>query len=360
MSSEEHMLGHGYYNKHAQAQGAANQHAVEIIARAVQALDLSRLGREIRIADYGCAQGHNSLLPIRAALEALAARGAVEAAATATVIHTDLPTNDWTTLFETVLTSADSYVAGRPGVSVFAGGTSIYERIFPPGHIALGYSAITNHWLSRIPSAIPDHIWSARATGAVRQRWATQARRDWYDFLRHRATELVAGGQVVMVNSGADAAGRSGAEPLVEAANAALLELVRDGTLGAQEYAGMAIPTYYRTEREWREPFEDAAFVSEHPLILRSYREFAMDDVYLAEYARTLDASAFAESDTAFFRAAFEPVLLAGVRAARGEEVAQKVGEALARKLADTLACDPEGHAARWVLQVMWVAREDG
>jgi SAM dependent carboxyl methyltransferase len=87
------------------------------------------------------------------------------------VTHTDLPTNDWTTLFQTVLFSHDSYLLGETDVFCFGSGNSIYEQIFPPNHIAFGYSAITEHWLSRKPCNIPNEIWSVRASGKVRDTW---------------------------------------------------------------------------------------------------------------------------------------------------------------------------------------------
>src|SRR5262245_22783209 len=254
------MLGHGFYNKHAQAQGAANQLGLDLIRQAVQQLDLPRAGQVLRLADYGCAQGRNSLLPIGTAIAALRARGA---AGPVVVIHTDLPTNDWTTLLQTVLFSAHSYLAGRDEVFPLASGTSVYQQIAPAGQIALGYSAITTHWLSRKPGDIPDHVWSARATGAVHEAWAVQARADWRAFLRYRSRELIPSGQLVMVNSGADERGLSGAEPLLDLVNQVLQAMVRDNRLGADEYARMAIPTYYRVEREWREPFEDPEFLRE-------------------------------------------------------------------------------------------------
>jgi hypothetical protein len=74
------------------------------------------------------------------------------------VTHTDLPTNDWTTLFQTVLFSHDSYLVGERDVFCFGSGNSIYEQIFPPNHIAFGYSAITEHWLSRKLPLSLDHF----------------------------------------------------------------------------------------------------------------------------------------------------------------------------------------------------------
>jgi salicylate 1-O-methyltransferase len=355
--SAEHMLGHGFYNKHAEAQGAANRFGLALIEQAIARVDLARAGGVVRIADYGAAQGGNSLLPIGTALSALSARGS---ALPVVVTHTDLSTNDWTTLFQTVLSSPQSYVAGRPDVFVAASGTSIYRQIFPPAQIAFGYSAIASHWLSRKPADIAGHIWSVRATGAVRDRWAECAREDWYTFLRHRAAELLPSGQLVMVNSGADARGQSGAEPLVDVANKVLRDLVAEGILGEAEYGRMAIPTYYRVEREWREPFDDPAFVRAHPLELVHYEESALRDVQVERYEATRDAAAFARSDAAFFRAAFEPALFAALREERDEADRARLSEAFAARLEVALAHDPASHGARWVLQLMWIARAGG
>jgi len=353
---EEHMLGHGFYNKHSHVQGAANSYGLPLIARAVAALGAGTLGGVLRLADYGSAQGHNSLLPMSAAIEALRARQASPAPAIL-VIHTDLPGNDWTTLFETVLTSPDSYLTATTDVFAFASGSSIYRRIFPASQIALGYSAITTHWLSRKPGDIPDHIWSARATGASRTAWTAQARADWYAFLGHRAAELVPSGRLVMVNSGADAGGDSGAEALADLANQTLQALVRDGALFADEYAGMAIPTYYRTEREWREPFGDATFTREHPLALEHYEEVRLGDVYLEAYERTHDAETFARAYAGFFRAAYEPVLFAGLRPTRSAESAQAVKDLFAQRMQAALAKAPARYSARWMLQLMLVGK---
>ena len=66
--SEEHMLGHGFYNKHSHEQGKANAYALPLIPEAIAKADLDQIGDEFRIADYGSAQGQNSLLPMKTAL----------------------------------------------------------------------------------------------------------------------------------------------------------------------------------------------------------------------------------------------------------------------------------------------------
>jgi hypothetical protein len=128
--AEEHMIGHGFYNKHSHEQAKANTYGLPLIVEAINRIDLAQIGGEFRIADYGSAQGQNSLLPITTAvaqikmLTAKSGRAAIPISAT----HTDLPTNDWSTLFQTVLFSADSYLAGQSDVFCFASGTDHDSR----------------------------------------------------------------------------------------------------------------------------------------------------------------------------------------------------------------------------------------
>lgn len=354
-SSPEHMLGHGFYNKHSQEQGAANRYSLPHLVEAVNAIDPGQTPGHIRIADYGSAQGRNSLLPLKTAIAQVKARW--NPAPPITVIHTDLPTNDWTTLFQTVLTSPHSYLAGETNVFCLASGTSVYSRIFPANHIALGYSAIVEHWLSRKPSDIENHIWSTRSTGQARRAWAAQAKADWYGFVGHRAVELIPSGRLVIVGSGADPQGHSGAEALSDLINEVLQAMVRAGDLLAEEYAGMAIPTYYRTEKQWRQPFEDAEFMAANPLSLLHYEQFALEDFYLDQYEQTQDAAAFAREYAAFFHAAFEPALFVSLRAERGEEDKRQVIEIFSRKLRAALAQDPPKYSARWWLALMVIAK---
>jgi hypothetical protein len=144
--SEEHMLGHGFYNKHSHEQGKANAYALPLIPEAIAKIDLDQTGDEFRIADYGSAQGQNSLLPMKTAIAEIRklARKSGRGSRPISVTHTDLPTNDWTTLFQTVLSSPDSYLVAQNDVFCFASGTSVYDQVFPANHIAFGYSAIGN------------------------------------------------------------------------------------------------------------------------------------------------------------------------------------------------------------------------
>jgi len=229
------MLGHGFYNKHSHEQGKANTSGLPLLVDAVKA-------------------------------------------------------NDWTTLFQTVFFSPESYLVGERDVFCFASGTSIYRQIFPPNHIALGYSAITTRWLSRKPCNIPNEIWSVRATGNVHDTWAKQAKADWNAFLQYRALEMQPSARLVIIASGADGRGNSGAEGLIDLANQTLQELVKNGTLSPDEYEQMDIPTYYRTAQEWKEPLTPGSdLVDASGLSLVHFEERVLSDTYFEQYQQNRD-----------------------------------------------------------------------
>ena len=360
---EEHMLGHGFYNKHSHEQGKANTYGLPLLVDAVKAIDFGQIGDEFRIADFGSAQGQNSLLPIKTAIAQIKALRAASArkAIPISVTHTDLLTNDWTTLFQTVFFSPESYLAGQRDVFCFASGTSIYRQIFPPNHLALGYSAITTHWLSRKPCNIPNEIWSVRATGNVHDTWAKQAKADWNAFLQYRALEMQPSARLVIIASGADAQGNSGAEGLIDLANQTLQELVKNGTLSPDEYEQMAIPTYYRTAQEWKEPLTPGSdFVEASGLSLIHFEERVLADTYFEQYQQNRDAKAFAEAYTGFFKAAFEPCLFAGLLDNRTPQRRQNVIDSFSQGLQSGLAQDPEKYSCRWFLQLMAIAKKSG
>jgi hypothetical protein len=183
----------GYYNAHSAPQGSAVSFALPLAERA--AAEVAPPEGPAIVADYGVAQGRNSMIPMRALIDGLRRRGYQ---GPVNVVHTDLPANDFSTLFETLEDSPDSYLAGAENVFAYAAGRSFYGRIFATGLVSLGWSAIAVHWLSSVPGPLEGHIWSSAATGATHEAFAARAREDWSDFLGHRTAELVPGGRLVV------------------------------------------------------------------------------------------------------------------------------------------------------------------
>src|SRR4028119_23067 len=169
------------------------------------------------VADFGAAQGRNSLGPMRLAVEKIRRQKTVFSPIV--VIHTDLPQNDFGSLFALVEASPESYLRSVENVFALAAGKSFYERIFPEGYISLGWTAISVHWLSKVPCNIPDHVYAQRAGQRVRKAYAEQASEDWLQFLGHRARELRPGGELIVVAVTTDDSGSTGGESLMDPTN---------------------------------------------------------------------------------------------------------------------------------------------
>ena len=151
------------------------------------------------IADYGSSEGHNSLSSLIAAIGALRERIGRKRAIS--VVHTDLPGNDFTALFKVLASDPGSYLRGDPAVFPCAVGRSFYEQILPSSSVTLGWSSWAVQWLSRVPALIPDQVQVAYSRDAAAQAaFSKQAAEDWRCFLTHRGAELRSGGRLVVLS----------------------------------------------------------------------------------------------------------------------------------------------------------------
>ncbi|HEY8320417.1 MAG TPA: hypothetical protein VIG46_01320 [Candidatus Baltobacteraceae bacterium] len=338
--TQSSMEGHGLYNENSRPQGSAGDLGIPLFERAAAAVPLPADG-PLAIADFGSSEGRNSMGPMGAAIAAIRARAA---ALPVTVTHTDVATNDFSSLFALLNGGAPSYLAGNAGVYGYAVGRSFYGQLFPANALHLAWSAIAVHWMSAVPCAIPGHIFSTFARGAVREAFVERAASDWRSFLDARARELVPGGRLVLVASGAADDGKAGAEGLMTIADAALQAMVASGELPAATYAAMTIPTYYRTRAEWEAPFAGNA-----ALAIEEMTPVVLADPFYPAYERSGDAQAFATSYAAFFRAFSEPCLFG--------ETGGATADAFYARVRTAIAADPATAVCRWQLFLMRIRR---
>ena len=83
------------------------------------------------------------------------------------VVHTDIPTNDFTTLFDTIEQAPSSYLQ-LDDVFAFVAGRSFYERIFPAASSCCSAGRGSRFTGCRGAAPIPDHVYCAFAAGAAR------------------------------------------------------------------------------------------------------------------------------------------------------------------------------------------------
>jgi hypothetical protein len=351
MSTTGEMEGHGFYDHHSLAQHSAGSFGFPLLQRAATSLPLDDAPGALVIADLGAAGGANELEPMRLAIEVLRGRGTERPIS---VVHTDIPSNDFSTLFENVEQSAGTYLH-QPGVFAFAAGRSFYERIFPDASVTLGWSGIAVHWLSRVPEPVPDHVYCAFATGDARAALAAQSADDWRAFLTARAAELVAGGQIVVVGGAASDDGTSGAEALMDALNDSLRDAVAAQRLTAAEYAAMTIPTWNRTAAEFAAPFAPGGPATAAGLALVEQGFHVLDDPYLAAYRESGDADAFASAASGFLRAFTEPSLVEPLDRPEAERTA--IADVVYEGVRARLAADPAHFETRWRVALLRIAR---
>ncbi len=346
------MAPRGYYGAHSVPQGSAGAFGLPLLERAVDAVALpDDRGIPFVIADLGAAGGRNELGPLATAIAGLRERRGLPNPIV--VVHTDIATNDFTALFETIERDPATYLHA-PEVYAYAAGRSFYERLFPDSSVSLGWSAIAVHWLSRVPVAIPDHLYCAFATGNARDALARQSADDWKAFLSDRAAELRPGAQLVVVGGAATDDGASGAEGLMTALNDAVLDAVRGGRLREDEYASMTIPTWNRTLGDFAAPFSDDREVAQ-ALELAEHSLQVLADPFIAQYEQSNDAQAFAEAITGFLRAFTEPSLFGTLDRPPAER--NSVADSVYADVHDRAANEPNAVATSWRVALLRIVR---
>ena len=320
-------------------QAAGLRPAIALFEAAAESVPLPRPPQPIVIADYGASTGHNSLLPISAALPLLRNRTRPEHSVL--VVHTDVPDNDFTVLFETLADDPDTYLHADAATFSSAVGRSFYSQIIPSNSVHLGWSSWAVQWLSRVPAPIPDHVWIGySADDDVRAAYVKQAAHDWHEFVAYRGRELCPGGRLVVLTMALDEHGESGYRPLLSFLADTLTELISDGVLAEEEVHRMCVPIVGRREVDFRAPFAPSGRFER--LSIEHLEVFDAEDRFWAQYQVDHDASAFAALWAAFARAAIFPTLASALAGGRNDPRSVQFFDRLEAGITERLSANPE------------------
>jgi SAM dependent carboxyl methyltransferase len=332
------MEGQGGYNRSSQVQAAGLSPAVPMLEHAARTVALPAGSQPIVIADYGSSEGHNSLLPLGAAIAILRERIGPDRAIS--VVHTDLPENDFSVLFELLNTDPNSYLRKDHAVFASAVGRSFYEQILPAGSVTLAWSSWAVQWLSRAPCPIPDQVQVAFSHDApARAAFSGQAAEDWQQFLTHRERELCPGAKLAVMTMAVDQDGEFGYRPLLNAMYSALVDMVESGFLSGDEMRRMVIPTVGRSRADLLAPFgAEGRFGS---LRLEELDIFLGEDHFWSDFERDGDAQRFAARWAAFSRASVFPTLAGSLNGGRNDLRAAQFIEDLESGTTMRLAANP-------------------
>jgi hypothetical protein len=295
----------GAYNRDAKLQASGAALAMARWKEAVEQVALSDTDRPIVIADYGSSQGRNSFAPIETAIGRLRSQVGVERPIL--VYHVDLPANDFNALFAALDSDPARYTSHDARVFPCAIGRSFYERVLPPDHVDLGWSAYAAHWLSRIPCEIPGHFFANRANAETRAEFKRQKALDWEEFLRLRAVELRRGGRLLVVLPLLNDAGEAGIDEVMDQTNEVIIDMVKEGTLTSAERARMVVGVVAPQRHEMLAPFASSGQFC--GLRVEHCETHEVIDPAWLEYERVGNQEILARAQARFVRSAFAPTL---------------------------------------------------
>jgi hypothetical protein len=327
------------YTVSSRLQAAGLRPAIALFEEAAAAVPLPSPPQPIVIADYGASTGHNSLLPISSALPVL--RGRTRPEHSILVVHTDVPDNNFTVMFETLAEDPDTYLHKDAATFASAVGRSFYNQIIPSNSVHLGWSSWAVQWLSRVPAPVPDHLQVAySADESVRSAYARQAAYDWHEFVAFRGRELCPGGRLVILTMALDEHGEFGYRPLLTALVDVLSELVAGGLLTEDEVHRMCLPTVGRREADFMAPFAPSGRFER--LSIEHLEVFDAEDRFWLQYQNDHDAAGFAALWAAFAKAAVFPTLATALAGGRADARSAQFFDRLEAGITERLAASPE------------------
>jgi hypothetical protein len=320
-------------------QAAGLRKAITLFEQAAEAVPIPRSPRPIVLADYGASTGHNSLLPIGAAIEVFRKRTRAEHSVLVT--HTDVPDNDFTTLFRTLSDDPDTYLVKDGATFASAVGRSYLHQILPSNSVNLGWSSWAIQWLSRVPMPVPDHVHVACSRDPqVQAAYARQAAYDWHEFIAFRGRELSPGARLVVMTMALHDDGEPGFKPLLDAMVETLDELVADGLITDDERRGISIPIVGRRARDFLSPFAPSGTFEKLSVIHLDV--FDAEDRFYNEFRIDHDAKAFGARWAAFTRVSVFPSIALGLAGGATDPRRDRFLDELEAGVAARLAASPE------------------
>ena len=356
------MRGAGYYSQRT----AGAKHAIDsikpLIDSAVSQLPDTAI---IRFADFGAADGGTSAEMWHHVISSLRKGGdnrQIE------IIYTDLPSNDFSTLFKTMQGMQEhtdfAYQDQFENVFVHGCGTGFHRQLMANNSLSLGFSATAMHYVSSKPCEIAGHVHMVGANSEEKTAFAEQAAADWERILLARAAEMCVGGRLVVMNFGIDEQGRylgnTGGQNMFGRFSHHWRQLQQDGIITEDEFTRASFAQHYRTIEEFTAPFKDAnSAVSKAGLSLISaktqltkcpYRTAfeADDNMSAAEFAAQLIPTTRSWSETVFSTA------LAGRPPAEIEMIVDK----FYASYEDEVAANPDGHAMDYIHIIMEIEKK--
>lgn len=327
------MEGSGFYNRHSAMQAAGIATLAPLWERACQEVIIG--DEPLVIADYGSSQGKNSMTPMRAAIDAIRARTVADKPVE--VIHTDLPSNDFTALFN-VIGERGSYLEAGGSIFPSAIGRSYFEQIFANERVHLGWNTWAIHWLNGHDISAPDCVIPGRTqVKSVKDSLIRYQAQDWVQFLTLRSRELRRGGMLLCAFPGTS--NSAGLSVIFDYWWDAIIETGRGGVLSELELTQLTVPASSRSIEQIREPFDREGHFE--GLVLKHAEMVEVPDHDWPAYERDSNAEAFGRAKSNMIRAWSGPSLLSKLGDRTDKHA---LLDEIYDRLASRIAANPQPH----------------
>jgi hypothetical protein len=295
------MAGGGFYNLHSLMQREGISSILHLVDDLSNSIDLK--GEIITICDYGCSQGTNSLTPVKCSINRLKQR--TSDLTPVRVIHTDLPSNDFSTLFDTVNSDPDSYINTFQHIYPMAVGRSYFEQILPSCSVNLAWNSWTLHWLRDKPNLELFQKMN-NPEKSIEQAIANQLDSDWRAFLQARSNELRPLGGLISI-FGARSQFKVGLQHISHCLRDIIKNMISSGRITKEEQMRYSKPTAQRSLEQIKAPFVDTGiFAGLKPIVIDV---IPVKDVFWDDFINTKDAITYGQRWSNTMRALFEPSL---------------------------------------------------
>lgn len=359
-----HMRGAGYYSQNTIGAKAVIDAAGDLVLAALDQMQIALSAAPFALADFGAADGGTSLDLMKKAVAAIR-RAAPDRPITLT--YTDLPHNDFSSLFRLlhglIPDRANDPLGQLENVFTYASGTSFYRQVFPENGLNFGFSATAMHWLSRLPGQIADHVHAVGASAQERQLFHAQAMADWERILLARAAELKPGGKLVLANFCADEQGRylgnTGGINMHDTFAKHWRRVQRERHLADSEYRAGTFMQFYKTVEDFTAPFTAAdSLVQRAGLRLDKVFTRVTGCPYAAKFAgEGGDPAAFAASYLPTLRSWSESTFFGALAAERPLEERREIIDDFYSGYQAEVAAHPAGHGMDYVHCFMVISK---
>ncbi|KAJ5368185.1 uncharacterized protein N7496_007945 [Penicillium cataractarum] len=228
------MQGSGVYSSHSDLQHEVMLQALPLIEKAAKTLESQRAGQVLTVAEYGAAQGANSIKPLETITKSIPPE-------TLQIILNDKANNDFNTL-STTITNWTQNLTKPPFITMIPG--SFYNQILPPNTIDLGFSLASIQHLSATRPMMDENLQRIPNADQILQE---QSHKDFLQFLHHRAIETNPGGSLVLSFPSKSASGASDLVGPVTSIFGALKMMFIEGKVSKGVLSSLNEPLYNRS-----------------------------------------------------------------------------------------------------------------